>query len=353
MRGSFRRQVVAMGVGCLAVAGAQAPLAQAQPPAAEQFIELSTPGVSPQVLLHVERIPNRDDFMFLLVVTSSRCRFPQGLAMPMQLNDVYVDVKNVLRVGQETQTDGSCDESLATAFTPADFARMAAAERTDLMLPTGTVRLSGKVGDYLRAAMPNWAAVAPTAAITPMVSSSDLGALESAFARFVRAGQYAFAIPVADRIVALSGNGPIGARIGALVNLGAVKRGFGDLEGAERAYEQAIALGDVPDVPKDTQGVAFDNLAMIKRARRDYTGAEAASDRALTLLEHAVGPGRRDYGFALNNRAVIAHEQGKFVVAADYSDRALVVLGEVFAGDPTALAPFVDDNRQFKADLPR
>jgi len=344
-----------MGVGCLAAAGALAPIAhaQAQPSALEQFVELSRPGVSPQVLLHVERIPNRDDFMFLLVITSSGCRFPQGLAMPMQLNDVYVDVKNVLRGGQEKQADGSCDESLATAFTPADFARMAAAERADLMLPTGTVRLSGKATDYLRAAMPNWAAVAPTAPITPMVSSSDLGALEAAFARFVRAGQYAFAIPVADRIVALSGNGPIDARIGALVNLGAVKRGFGDLEGAERAYEEAIALGDVPDGSKGTQGVAFDNLAMIKRARRDYTGAETASDRALSLLEHAVGPGRRDYGFALNNRAVIAHEQGKFVIAADYSDRALVVLRDVFAGDATALAPFLDDNRQFKADLPR
>jgi hypothetical protein len=59
------------------------------------------------------------------------------------------------------------------------------------------------------------------------------------------------------------------------------------------------------------------------------------------------------YGAALNNRAIILSDQGKSVLALDYSERALAVLRESFAGNPKALEPFLEDNRRIRAELPR
>ena len=161
------------------------------------------------------------------------------------------------------------------------------------------------------------------------------------------------ALPIAQRLVELSEGFSLAQRIGAHFDLAALRRELDDLDGAILEYNAVISLARQDDDVGAYLGMVYDNLAMIRRTQEHWEAAEAASDRALAIFEQTLGSRDTHYGAALNNRAIILADQGKSVLALDYSERALAVLRESFAGNPNALEPFLEDNKRIRAELPR
>lgn len=192
---------------------------------------------------------------------------------------------------------------------------------------------------------------APDAPVTK--ESTDIRALQREFRRLVDANQMTDALPIAQRLVELSEGYSVAQRIGAHFDLAALRRELDDLDGALLEYDAVIAIAKDAGDLGPYLGMVYDNVATIRRVQEQWEAAETASDRALEIFEKTVGTHDMHYGAALNNRAIIMSEQGKSVLALDYSERALVVLRESFAGNPKALEPFLEDNRRIRAELPR
>jgi tetratricopeptide (TPR) repeat protein len=183
--------------------------------------------------------------------------------------------------------------------------------------------------------------------------STDIRALQREFRRLVDANQMADALPIAQRLVELSEGYSLAQRVGAHFDLAALRRELEDLDGAILEYNIVISIAKDSGDLGAYLGIVYDNVATIKRVQEQWEAAEAASDRALEIFEKTLGTRDMHYGAALNNRAIIMSEQGKAVLALDYSERALAVLRESFAGNPKALEPFLEDNRRIRAELPR
>ncbi|HEY1308976.1 MAG TPA: tetratricopeptide repeat protein [Vicinamibacterales bacterium] len=197
------------------------------------------------------------------------------------------------------------------------------------------------------------AAPPSTGAQAVTAESTDLRALQREFRRLLDGSRWADALPIARRLVELSEGYSLAQRIGAHFDLASLMRQLDDLDGAVLEYNVVISLAGESSDPGAYLGIVYDNVAMIRRAQEQWAAAEAASDRALEIFEKTVGTRDIHYGAALNNRAIILSEQGKTVLALDYSERALAVLRESFAKDPKALEPFLEDNRRIRAALPR
>jgi tetratricopeptide (TPR) repeat protein len=194
-------------------------------------------------------------------------------------------------------------------------------------------------------------APAPDAPVTK--ESTDIRALQRELRRLAEANQMADALPIAQRQVELSEGYSLAQRIGAHFDLAALRRELDDLDGAILEYNAVIAMAKDADDLGAYLGMVYDNVAMIKRAQEQWEAAESSNDRALEIFEKTLGTRDMHYGAALNNRAIILSDQGKAVLALDYSERALAVLREAFAGNLKALEPFLEDNRRIRAELPR
>ena len=189
---------------------------------------------------------------------------------------------------------------------------------------------------------------------SPQISgSSDLRGLQNDFRRLVEANQLTEALPVARRIVEVSEGFSLAQRIGAHFDLASLMRELDDLDGAILEYTVVIGLAQQTGDLGPYLGMVYDNIAMIRRTQEQWDAAETASDRAIEIFAKTLGVHDTHYGAALNNRAIILSDQGKMVAALDYSERALAVLRESFAGQPKALEPFLEDNRRIRAQMPR
>ena len=195
----------------------------------------------------------------------------------------------------------------------------------------------------------------PAAPAEPQVTreSTDLRALQREFRRLIDADQLPAALPIAERLVELSDGYSVAQRIGARFDLASLRRELDDLDGAVLDYTAVIELAKQADDVGPYLGMVYDNVAMIRRSQEQWDAAEAASDRALEIFTKTLGTRDMHYGAALNNRAIILADQGKAVLALEYSERALAVLREAFSGNPKALEPFLEDNRRIRAALPR
>ena len=116
--------------------------------------------------------------------------------------------------------------------------------------------------------------------------------------------------------------------------------------GAGVAYQLAWKVAFTADPWSELAGLIADGLSMVKRLQKDFEAATEESDRALRILSRHPS---RNYGVALNNRALMLSERGNVGGAIDYSDRALAVLREVLKNDAAALAPYVEDNRRSRS----
>jgi len=194
---------------------------------------------------------------------------------------------------------------------------------------------------------------APAADAPVTKESTDIRALQREFRRLIEANKMTDALPIAQRLVELSEGYSLAQRVGAHFDLASLRRELDDLDGAVLEYNLVISMAKDANDLGAYLGIVYDNVAMIRRGQEQWEAAEAASDRALEIFEKTLGTHDMHYGAALNNRAIIMSEQGKSVLALDYSERALAVLRESFAGNPKALEPFLEDNRRIRAELPR
>ena len=184
-------------------------------------------------------------------------------------------------------------------------------------------------------------------------NSTDIRALQRELRRLLTANEYPEALPIAERLAELSEGYSLAQRVGARVDLASLRRELDDLDGAVLEYNAVISMAREAGDVGMYLAIVYDNVALIRRVQEQWDAAESASDRAIEIFEKTIGTHDMHYGAALNNRAIILSEQGKTVLALDYSERALSVLRESFAGNPKALEPFLEDNRRIKAELTR
>jgi tetratricopeptide (TPR) repeat protein len=173
---------------------------------------------------------------------------------------------------------------------------------------------------------------APAADPPVTKESTDIRALQREFRRLIEANKMTDALPIAQRLVELSEGYSLAQRIGARFDLAALRRELDDLDGAVLEYNVVISIAKDANDLGAYLGIVYDNVATIRRVQEQWEAAEAASDRALEIFEKTLG---------------------KSVLALDYSERALAVLRESFAGNPKALEPFLEDNRRIRSELPR
>jgi len=136
--------------------------------------------------------------------------------------------------------------------------------------------------------------------------SNDPEALNKQVIELYRVGQYAAAVPLAERYAE-----EMKSRYGAeapqyataLNNLAELYRAHGRYADAEPLYQRAIAITektlgrDNPDV-----GIRLNNLALLYQAQGRYADAEPLYQRSLAITEKALGPDNPTVGTALNYR---------------------------------------------------
>ena len=94
-------------------------------------------------------------------------------------------------------------------------------------------------------------------------------------------------------------------------NLGLVLRNLGDLDGARKAYQRALAIDEKSFGP-DHPSVAIDvnNLGMVLQDLGDLDGARKAYQRALAIDEKAFGPDHPKVAIRVNNLGGVLRSLG-------------------------------------------
>jgi tetratricopeptide (TPR) repeat protein len=112
----------------------------------------------------------------------------------------------------------------------------------------------------------------------------------------------------------------------SLSTQGKVLRELGDLAGAKRAHEQALALRE-SQLPADHPDIAWSlgNLGKVLRNLGDLAGAKRAHERAVALLEAKLGPDQPDLAWALSNLGRTLMDLGDLDGATHVHQRALQI----------------------------
>jgi len=121
-------------------------------------------------------------------------------------------------------------------------------------------------------------------------------------------------------------------------NLGLFYRRADELEAAERAQREALAIWEARSAGQDDRAVAeaLNNLALILRARGRDNEAEGLYRRALAAQEATIGPDAGDVAVTLHNLARLLQARGDIDGAdALYSRAADIVERTLAPGSPT------------------
>src|SRR5262245_50755725 len=126
-------------------------------------------------------------------------------------------------------------------------------------------------------------------------TAAEVDKLNAEVIRLYRAGKYAEAIPIAQRVLAL----------------------------------REKALG--PD--HSSVATSLNNLAELYRAHGRYGEAEPLHKRTITILEKALGPDHIDVGTSLNNLAALYQSQGRSGEAEPLLKRSLALREKALGPD--------------------
>ena len=147
-------------------------------------------------------------------------------------------------------------------------------------------------------------------------------------------GQYAAAIPLAERALAireklLGQEHPDVAE--SLNNLAVLYREQGNYAQAEPLFQRALAIREKafgqehPDFAE-----SLNNLGELYRLQGNYTQAEPLFQRALAIREKVLGQQHPDFAESLHNLAVLYWLQGNYAQAELLSQRALAIREKAF-----------------------
>jgi CHAT domain-containing protein/Tfp pilus assembly protein PilF len=160
--------------------------------------------------------------------------------------------------------------------------------------------------------------------------------------RLSEAGKYDEAIPLAERVLAISEKA-FGAEhtdvATSLNNLAALYDSKGDYVRAEPLYQRALAIyekalgAEHPDVAE-----SLNSLAELYRVKGDYVRAEPLYLRALAIYEKASGTDHPEVIQLLNSLAALYYTKGDYGRAEPLYQRALAIRERKFGAEHTDVA---------------
>ena len=155
-------------------------------------------------------------------------------------------------------------------------------------------------------------------------------------------GQYAAAIPLAKRALAIQENvlGPRHLKIVAsLNNLAALYDNQGQYTTAEPLYQRALDISEKALGPEHPSvAISLNNLAELYRTQSNYAEAEPLFQRALTIFEKALGPEHPNVAISLNNLAALYDDQGNYTTAEPFYQRALTIFEKALGPEHPSVA---------------
>jgi CHAT domain-containing protein/Tfp pilus assembly protein PilF len=187
-----------------------------------------------------------------------------------------------------------------------------------------------------------------------LAQQSAAAALNARITELQRAGRYAEAIPLAQRLVVIEEKkfGPLHRDFSAaLNNLALLYSDLGNDSDAEPLYQRSLgilekALGaDHPAV-----AATLNNIAALEARRGHLAEAEPLFKRALAIREKALGRDHADVGVSLNNLATLYVRQGHPADAEPLLKRAIAILEKALGRDSPALASLLDNLGQVYRD---
>jgi CHAT domain-containing protein/Tfp pilus assembly protein PilF len=160
-------------------------------------------------------------------------------------------------------------------------------------------------------------------------------------------GQYATAIPLAERALAireevLGPEHPVVAQ--SLNSLAVLYREQGNYSQAEPLYQRSLAIREKVLGPEHPDvALSLNNLAVLYQEQGDYSSAEPLYQRSLAINEKVLGPEHPDVAFNLNNLAVLYQEQGDYSSAEPLYQRSLAIREKVLGPEHPDVAQSLND----------
>jgi len=131
---------------------------------------------------------------------------------------------------------------------------------------------------------------------------------------------------------------------GLLLSLGNHLRMIADLDGAQAAFERALAIGEAtlgPDHP--SVAIYVNNLGRVLQDKGDLDGAQDAFKRALAIDEATLGPDHPNVARDVNNLGGVLKDKGDLDGAQDAFKRALAIDEATYGPDHPEVARDVNN----------
>lgn len=124
--------------------------------------------------------------------------------------------------------------------------------------------------------------------------------------------------------------GPEHQRVGTMhANLALALEDLGDFAGALAAYEQAVRIGEANDPDDPRLALTLSNLGELKRLMGDLEGARRCHERALAIRLDKLGPEHQHVANSLNNLAIVERLSGNAGRAIELYEQSLAIKEKV------------------------
>ena len=177
--------------------------------------------------------------------------------------------------------------------------------------------------------------------------NSNLDQLNAQVRSAFDAGDYAKALPVAERALALAEKqfGPNDAKVALQLNdLARLYWALGRYVEAEPLYQRALTISEKSQGPDHPDvAVWLTNLADLYAKLGRYPDAEAHYKRALAIREKALGPNDTNVATTLNNMAEMYWEQDRYAEAEPLYKRALSINEKALGPEDPNVASFLNN----------
>jgi CHAT domain-containing protein/Tfp pilus assembly protein PilF len=147
--------------------------------------------------------------------------------------------------------------------------------------------------------------------------------------KLYQAGKYAEAIPLAQRMLAITEQilGPTHPAVAqSLNNLAMLYKETGQYAKAEPLYQRSLAIKEKALGPiHPAVAAGLNNLAGLYQTTGQYAKAEPLYQRSLAIAEQALGPAHPDVATSLNNLAALYRTMGQYAKAEPLYQRSLAI----------------------------
>jgi CHAT domain-containing protein/F0F1-type ATP synthase beta subunit len=155
-------------------------------------------------------------------------------------------------------------------------------------------------------------------------------------------GQYAAAIPLAERALAIREKvlGEEHSLVAtSLNNLALLYQAQGNYSQAEPLYQRSLAIYEkVLGKEHSLVATSLNNLALLYQAQGNYSQAEPLYQRSLAIYEKVLGKEHPDVATSLNNLALLYRAQGNYSQAEPLYQRSLAIREKVLGKEHPQVA---------------